>query len=141
MASNRLNILLDTNVIIDAVLERNSNNKNALKILTKCIEKKINGFVTSHSLCDFFYITRKDISLELRKKILILISSNLTILIESNDEFQIALNKDFFFDIEDGLQMQCAESACLDYIVTENTKDFSNSIIPAIPVTDCAEKI
>ncbi|MBQ0003332.1 MAG: hypothetical protein KBT21_07320, partial [Treponema sp.] len=82
-----------------------------------------------------------DISLELRKKILILISSNLTILIESNDEFQIALNKDFFFDIEDGLQMQCAESACLDYIVTENTKDFSNSIIPAIPITDCAEKI
>ena len=37
-----------------------------------------------------------------------------------------------FFDLEDGLQMQCAKDAVLDYIVTENVDDFRNSKVQAL---------
>lgn len=35
-------------------------------------------------------------------------------------------------DLEDGLQMQCAEHEELDYIVTRNIKDFKQSNIIAV---------
>lgn len=136
-----MKILLDTNVLIDYAWKRNENHHNAVKIVTSCSAGICEGFVTSHSLCDFFFILRKEYSVQERRELLMMFVSSFTILVESKEEFLYVLQKEYFFDIEDGLQMQCAESACLDYIVTENTKDFSNSIIPAIPITDCAEKI
>lgn len=132
--SGKLNILIDTNVIIDAVLDRNPNKMDAVRILNDCIERKINGYVTSHSLCDFFYITRKDLTVELRREILLMFANNLYILSETNTEFKKVLEKEFFWDIEDGLQMQCAETASLNYIVTENIKDFTNSTVPAVRI-------
>ncbi|WP_178841804.1 hypothetical protein [uncultured Treponema sp.] len=35
-------------------------------------------------------------------------------------------------DLEDGLQIRCAETNNLDYIITRNIKDFFNSPVPAI---------
>ena len=46
-----------------------------------------------------------------------------------------------FFDLEDGLQMKCAENAVLDYIVTENLKDFRNSKIPAISIEEVLKRL
>ncbi len=37
--------------------------------------------------------------------------------------------------------MKCAEKADLDYIVTENLKDFKNSKIPAISIDEVLKKL
>lgn len=42
-------------------------------------------------------------------------------------------------DLEDGLQMHCAEKTGLDYIITENAGDFLESVVPAISASDFAE--
>jgi len=49
------------------------------------------------------------------------------------------LNADNFKDIEDGLQIQCAEDEGLDYIVTRNIKDFGMSRVKVLLPEDFLE--
>ena len=42
-------------------------------------------------------------------------------------------------DLEDGLQMHCAKKANLDYIVTENIKDFSASSVKVLSTSEFLE--
>lgn len=46
-----------------------------------------------------------------------------------------------YFSLEDSLQMRCAENAKLDYIVTENLKDFKTSKVPALAISSALSKI
>ena len=63
---------------------------------------------------------------------MLLITSTFEIIAENKDDFVSVLNNTDFFDLEDGLQMKCAEKAKLDYIVTENLRDFASSKVKAI---------
>lgn len=127
-----LKVFFDTNELLDWTLERTKNYKNAKEALHKVFQRDIAGYVTGHSLTDFFYITRKDLSKEDRHQFLLMIANNFTILTEPNSAFLSVLNEPDFFDLEDGLQMQCAKDAVLDYIVTENVDDFRNSKVQAL---------
>jgi len=71
-----------------------------------------------------------------RKNILLAITSKMKILTEDNQILFDTLINPSFFDLEDGLQIECAKTAKLDYIVTQNLKDFSESIVPAISISD-----
>ncbi len=129
----KMNILIDTNVLIDALLNRSSNHFMASQLLLECIKgDAVKGFITSHSLTDFFYITRKDLTIQQRINFFKLILSAMVILTEDNQDFISTINDKNFFDLEDGLQMTCAKKANLDFIVTENLKDFQFSEIPAV---------
>lgn len=46
-----------------------------------------------------------------------------------------------FTDYEDALQSVCASRAKVNYIVTRNIKDFSNSSIPAIKPSELFDRI
>lgn len=62
------------------------------------------------------------------------------ILTEDKEAFLSALADEAFFDLEDNLQMTCAAEADLDYIITQNMKDFSSSQVPAISIPEFAEQ-
>ena len=47
-------------------------------------------------------------------------------------KLKVFLKNDKFPDFEDCLQEKCAITAGADYIVTNNTKDYRDSLIPAI---------
>lgn len=135
-----MKFLIDTNVLLDMAIERNENHEAAGQLIKSFIQKKNEGFVTSHSVCDFFYIVRKDYSLEEKKNWIDFITNAFTILTEDKDDFVNSTKKEFFADLEDQLQMECAEKAELDFIVTSNLKDFSHSAVAAISVRDACEK-
>ena len=59
-------LLIDTNIILDTVQEREPFCSDAKQILAYCIRNTISGFVSAHSLCDIFYILRKDMSVSER---------------------------------------------------------------------------
>ena len=92
-------------------------------------------------MTDIFYISRKYMSIEERRRFLILIASFFQIVVENKDDFLYVLNDENFFDLEDGLQMRCAENANLDYIVTENLKDFVNSKVKSISIKEALAKV
>ena len=127
-----INILIDSNIILDVVQEREPFTSNAKNILSQCITRRINGFVTAHSLCDIFYILRKDKTLAERLSLIGTLCKYVTVLSERQSDFEDIANNPETRDLEDSLQMVCAENYAIDYIVTRNTKDFSASKIPAI---------
>lgn len=136
-----MNFFVDTNVILDWLIPTNRFHIEATNFMNFCFAGKAEVFLSSHSLTDIFYISRKYFSIEDRRDFLLLVVSNFNIISEDKDDFLSVLNSENFFDLEDGLQMKCAENAELDFIVTENLKDFENSKIPAIDISSALEKI
>ena len=131
-----MNFFFDSNVILNFLLTANVKHKESSILVRKVFAKEIKGFVSAHSLCDIFYILRKYLSLEDRRQFLLSIIYNFQIISEDKQDFLDILTDANFFDLEDGLQIKCAEKTDLDYIITENLKDFKNSQIPVLSVDD-----
>lgn len=126
-----MDVLIDTNLILDVVQDRQPHSAPAKEILSRCIKKEINGFVTAHSLCDIFYILRKDLSTELRLSLISNLCKYLSVLSETQEDFETLSSNPDTKDLEDALQIRCAERNSLDLILTRNIKDFSASQVPA----------
>lgn len=127
-----MKILLDTNVILDYLTKRNYNYINMTEIVDSCVNKKNQGFITSHSITDFYYLTRKYMPDNDRIEWTRFIVNTFTILTEDKQAFINCLNAEDLDDLEDQLQMECSAAAELDYIITRNLKDFENSKVPAV---------
>ena len=127
-----MNILFDTNVLLDYLLKTIPYEEDARKIVLACKEKEIDGSIAAHSVSNIFYILRKEYSEEERRTILTDICRLFHVEGIDQDKIMKALRNDGFRDFEDCLQMQCAESCSADYIVTRNTDDFAGSSIPCI---------
>lgn len=124
--------LIDTNVILDWIMVREPNAAKAKQILEQCLFGTVDGYLTSHSVADIFYILRKDFSVEKRKKLLGLLCEGMKVIPERRDTILEVLYREEWRDFEDGLQMQCAKEAEVDYIVTQNLKDFQASQVEAV---------
>lgn len=60
-------ILVDTNIIVDAVAERHLFAVNANIIIEKCARREITGFLAAYSISNLFYILRKDFNPDERR--------------------------------------------------------------------------
>ncbi len=131
-----MRFFIDTNVLIDWILNRNEFHADAERLMSAVVNGIADGYVSSHSLTDLFYITRKNLSLEKRRRLILFILANIKVVPESQMMFDNVLNQDPFFDLEDGLQQQCASISNLDYVVTQNLRDFQNSKVKAVSIRD-----
>ena len=127
-----MRILIDTNVLVDYIAKREPYFENAEYIITLCANEKIQGCIAAHSVMDAIYITRKEYTVDERRKILMRICCILDVIGIDKRKIEKILTNDEFSDVEDCLQMECAKEFCADYIVTRNIKDFQNSVIKSI---------
>lgn len=127
-----MRVLIDTNILVDYIARRPSFAENAKAILKLCTEKQIDGCIAAHSVTNAFYILRKDITDDERRKILSRLCRLLTVVGIDKEKLISALENDDFSDFEDCLQAECAKEFKADYIVTRNINDFKNSAVPAI---------
>lgn len=125
-------ILIDTNVLLDYVLCRKPYEQAARNIVIACKQKKVMGCIAAHSISNMFFILRKALSAEERRKLLRSLCDLFEV--ECIDKAKIfeALSNDSFSDFEDCLQMECAIAFQAEYIVTRNCDDFKGSRIPCI---------
>lgn len=137
-----MRVLVDTNVVLDYLLEREPYTESARTIVLGCKQKKLTGCIAAHTVSNMFFILRKAYSVEERRTILRDICRLFEV--EGIDRSKIlqALDNMDFKDFEDCLQMQCARSFQADYIISRNLGDFANSEIPCIsPDEFCAKYI
>lgn len=127
-----LRILIDTNIILDWLLHREPFHSNAEYIIEKCMSGSVDGYLTAHMMSDLFYILRKRLTVEKRKDLLIFLCDIMDIIFEDKITIRRALCNERWTDLEDGLQMQCADKEKMDYIVTRNIRDFKMSKVLAI---------
>ena len=125
-------ILIDTNIILDYLINRKPFFENSKKIIDLCVNNIIECYIAAHTITNLFYILRKYYSYSERKEIILELSKIFTIIPIDHKKINLVLIDKSCKDIEDGLQIECAKEYGLDYIVTRNTPDFFNSKIKAI---------
>lgn len=123
-----MRVLLDTNVVLDFVLVRQSFFADADEIFTALETQKFEAFVSPITPINVFYTTRK----ETDKATALTAVTELLILVQitasNNTIYQNALSMNFN-DYEAAVQHECAVAENLDAIVTRNAKDFKNASV------------
>jgi predicted nucleic acid-binding protein len=134
-------VLIDTNIILDHLIPRSPYMDIAGTVFQYCFQRKCDGYVTSHSITNIFYILRKQFSSDERKKILLGLCDFIEIAGVQKRQLIDALNDETFDDLEDCLQTECAKTVNADYIITRNIDDFTGSSIPAVLPEDFLKKM
>jgi len=130
-----MTIFIDTNIIIDFLAKRELCYETAEMILSMCTEKKIEGYISAHSILDTLYILRK-LPLEYRRKKILDLCKIVGVVGDDSEKIINALNNLEFSDIEDCAQFECALSVGADFIITRNIKDFTSSTVKPITPED-----
>lgn len=132
-----MKILIDTNIILDLIQSREPFSENASKIINSCVKKENEGYISAHSLSDIFFILRKDKTVEERKALILNLCSFFTVIPEDKNFYTAVCQNNNWNDLEDGLQMKCADFEKLDYIVTRDVgKGFNDSPVKVISAED-----
>lgn len=133
-----MKILIDTNIILDLIQSREPFSENASKIINSCVKKENEGYISAHSLSDIFFILRKDKTVEERKALILNLCSFFTVIPEDKNFYTAVCQNNNWNDLEDGLQMKCADFEKLDYIVTTRDagKGFNDSNVKVISAED-----
>jgi predicted nucleic acid-binding protein len=116
--------MIDTNILLDVLLEREPFFSSSRAVLQLCESKKVYGFLSASSATDIFYITRKALqSTELAYQALGSILDIVKVLTVTNEDVLSAYMQRAA-DFEDCLLATCAKSNKCSAIVTRNKKDF-----------------
>ena len=125
-------LLIDTDVLIDFLVERKPFTASAKRLIQQTNDKGIKTYMAAHSVTNMFYILRKIYPVsKLKQRLLDLCNAISVVEINAALINRVLLNNDFD-DIEDSLQAECAKSVRADYIVTRNVADYSRSGVPAL---------
>lgn len=127
-----MRILVDTNVIIDALTGREPFRKAAEQIFLIAANRTEDLYITASSATDIYYLIRKHLhSTEKAKNAMQKLFELFSILdVTSKDCLDALLTG--VKDYEDSVISCCALRNKMDYIVTRNRKDFEFSKISAI---------
>lgn len=141
-AVGKMRALIDTCVLIDFATGRDEQLlDNANIILSQSYLKSFDGFITSSSITDIYYILHRYChSSEEAKEYLEKLLDYVSILDVTDSDCRKAINSDVP-DFEDAVLAECAIRNKMDYIITDNLKDFSKSSVPAIGSNDFICKI
>jgi predicted nucleic acid-binding protein len=134
---SNMNALIDTNVILDDILDRAPHGGNARKISRLVTDGLINSYLTANCLTDIFYIVSKYRNEAIARKTVKNLLLSFAVVSVSGEDCRRAIDLPMG-DFEDAVVAVCAEKADLDYIVT-NDKGFgdgSDLSVPAISPTD-----
>lgn len=125
-------ILIDTNVLLDYLITRESYYEEAKEIMLSCLNGETKGCIAAHSIPNIFFILRKDYNVKERREILINLCTIFDVEGIDKSKLLLGLQNENFTDFEDCLQMECAKSYGAEFIVTRNISDYKQSEVKAI---------
>ncbi len=135
-----MKVMIDTNIIIDVLTERQPFFPASHKILTLCEKKIIHGYITASTVTDIFYIVRRHThDTELAYKCLGFLLNIIKILPVTNENILaafVAKAKDF----EDRLLAECALANGCSYIITRNLDDYKDFGVPLLTPEEAIAK-
>lgn len=99
-----MKILIDTNVLIDYLMQRTPYLTDAKKIILLCKDRRVKGCVAALSIMNCFYILRKEMTVEEQKKAWLAFSQFLEIVSIDRKSIINVLTAQHFTDVEDCLQ-------------------------------------
>jgi len=124
-------IFIDSDVLLDLILERYPFYEWALGLFLLLDDKTYAGCTSVHTLLNIHYMARKEFGEKKARASIKLMSKKLVIIAEDNKVIQQAIDSDFS-DFEDAVQYYAAKSAKADVIITRNIKDYKQATIPVL---------
>ena len=127
-----MKLLIDTNIILDALMTREPWAVSAQAVLLAVAEERVEGFITASTFTDLYYLLRKHLrdKEKTRQALLGLLTSVTVLDVNGTDcerAFELSMN-----DYEDALLAWCGKRHKADCIVTRNPKHFEGSPVKAI---------
>jgi len=131
-----MNVLIDTNVILDAVTGRIPHHVSAEKLFLLVAEDKLKASITASSVTDIYYLLHKHLHDAYQaKQVLLKLFTLFEVLDVTRSDCEKAISLPMS-DYEDALLATCAKRRKLDLIITRNLKDFAESPVKAIAPDD-----
>jgi predicted nucleic acid-binding protein len=129
-------LFIDTDVIIDFLIDRKPHSREAAIIFTLIEQKKIKGYASFLTFSNLYYVLRKIESHNKVKSKLESLSHIVGILKVEERTIKEALASELP-DFEDSIQYFSAlYSKKIDLIITRNTRDYKKSEIPVMTPHD-----
>jgi len=124
-------ILLDTNVVLDVLLDRQPHAEASLVVWAAVESGLSRGLMSAHAVNTIHYLIRKDVGNIRAKRIVSTIIRVFAVAAVDGAVIQEALQLQFS-DFEDAVTAAAARFAGCDYIVTRDPKGFRGSLVRAV---------
>ncbi|MDS3862026.1 PIN domain-containing protein [Thermosynechococcaceae cyanobacterium BACA0444] len=135
-----MRVLVDTNIILDFLLERAPFFIDAEALFQEIASGEIISYATATTLTDIFYIARRHTqSIERARQVIEITLSAMEICPVDRSALELALTSTTL-DFEDAVQIACASTQSLDAIVTRDAY-FSTSLVPVLSVSQVLQKL
>lgn len=126
-----MNVLADTNVILDILLKREPHFTNSYAILNLAVQGKLNVMITVTSITDIYYLLRRSgLDDSSSRNALQQLFSFTQLADVQPDDIQHALISGIS-DFKDAVAAEVARRKKCRVIITQNIKDFTGSVVPA----------
>ena len=127
-----MKLLIDTNVILDAMMLREPWAGAAQDIILAIAEEKAEGYITASSVTDLYYLLHKHLKDKAQtKQALAGLLAVLTVLDVNGSDCEKAFDVSMP-DYEDALLACCGKRRKVDRIITRNMKDYEGSPVQAV---------
>ncbi|MCU0239118.1 MAG: PIN domain-containing protein [Pyrinomonadaceae bacterium] len=123
-----MKVLLDTDVNLDFILQRQPFFVEAEQVFLELIKGKFEAYICDITPLNIFYIAKKEFGNDKTRLEISKLLQLVEVCIVNRQILQNALTSTIK-DYEDAVQNESAIAENLDAIVTRNTKDFANSTI------------
>ena len=121
-----MKLYFDTNVLIDAFTNRDKESEFSTFCFRLVQRDLAKGYINAKQLSDIFYVMNKCLGKEEALDCIDIISSLFVVVPFTKNSLTNEHAKKFN-DLEDGSIDNSAKEFCCDYLLTRNTKHFSNS--------------
>jgi len=125
-------LFLDTNILLDLIADRQPFSKFAIAIFSQAEQGQLELYTSSHAMATTHYLLKKYLDDMKLRQVLKNLMDYVQIVSVDKASLLDAIDSPHP-DFEDAVQIGCAKTVIhLDYIITRNKKDFSQSTIAVL---------
>lgn len=133
--------IIDTCIIIDALQGRKPFETAAQALLIACERGAFEGCITSSSVTDIYYLTRRNkCSEKIAREIVADLLDALTVIETNENDCRRALRSSMP-DFEDALMVEVGLKAGTNTVITRDLKDYRNSKLPVFTPEEFLKEI
>jgi len=133
-------VLIDTNIILDFLLQREPFFQNADLLFQEIDSGRVVGYVTATTLTDIFYVARRQTGSIEQARQAILETLTAMVICPVNRAILESAFASNLTDFEDAVQIACAVAQGLDAVTTRDT-DFSSTLISVLTVEEVLQQL
>lgn len=129
-----MKVLLDTNVVLDVLLEREPFLADSKAVWQACDDGRIQGYVLASAVTDIYYIARKTAGGAVARRAVEVCLAAFSVCMVDQEVLERALEL-AGSDYEDNVQIAAAMQSKVDAIVTRDPHDYAHASVTVITPT------